>query len=60
MPAGILRGRIVAEGTGAAIANAQVQLGARGAQSNDVGAFSFANVPAGTYTVQVRMIGFER
>jgi TonB-linked SusC/RagA family outer membrane protein len=58
--AGIIRGRIVAAGTGAAIASAQVQLGTRGAQTNDAGIFSFANVPEGTYTVQVRMIGFER
>ncbi|MCY7378693.1 MAG: TonB-dependent receptor [Gemmatimonadaceae bacterium] len=59
-PAGIVRGRVVVEGTGAAVGNAQVQMGTRGAQSNDAGVFAFANVPAGTYTVQVRMIGFER
>ncbi len=58
--AGEVRGRIVTAGTGAGIANAQVQLGARGAQTNDAGVFSFANVVAGTYTLQVRMIGFER
>ena len=59
-PAGSVHGRIVAEGTGAPIANAQVQLGTRGAQTNDVGVFFFASVPAGTYSVQVRMIGFAR
>jgi TonB-dependent SusC/RagA subfamily outer membrane receptor len=59
-PVGIVHGRIVTVGTGAPIASAQVQLGARGAQTNDVGVFSFANVPAGTHTLQVRMIGFER
>ena len=59
-PAGIIRGKIVAEGTGAPVASAQVQLGTRGAQTNDVGVFTFGNVPAGTYTLQVRMIGFER
>jgi TonB-dependent SusC/RagA subfamily outer membrane receptor len=58
--AGIVRGRIVAVGTGAPIASAQVQLGGRGAQTNDVGVFSFANVPAGAHTIEVRMIGFER
>jgi TonB-dependent SusC/RagA subfamily outer membrane receptor len=58
--AGIVRGRIVAVGTGAPIASAQVQLGGRGAQTNDVGVFSFANVPAGAHTVEVRMIGFEK
>jgi TonB-linked SusC/RagA family outer membrane protein len=59
-PAGIIRGKIVAEGTNAPIGSVQVQLGTRGAQTNDAGVFSFANVPAGTYTLQVRMIGFER
>lgn len=58
--AGIVRGRIVAEGTGAPIGSVQVQLGGRGAQTNDAGVFTFANVPAGTHTLQVRMIGFER
>lgn len=59
-PVGIVRGRIVAEGTNAPIGNAQVQLGTRGAQTNDAGVFTFGNIPAGTYTLQVRMLGFER
>jgi TonB-dependent SusC/RagA subfamily outer membrane receptor len=58
--AGIVRGHVVVDGTGAPVASAQVQLGTRGAQSNDVGVFTFGNVPAGTYTIQVRMIGYER
>ena len=58
--AGTIRGRIVAAGTGAPVASAQVQLGTRGALTNDAGVFTFTNVVAGAYTVQVRMIGFER
>ena len=57
---GEVRGRVVVVGTGAPIGSAQLQLGTRGAQTNDVGAFTFANVDAGTYTLEVRMIGFER
>lgn len=58
--AGIVRGHVVMAGTDVPVASAQLQLGTRGAQTNDVGAFSFANVPAGEYTLQVRMIGFAR
>ena len=58
--AGVVRGRVVIAGTNAPIASAEVQLGTRGTHTNDVGAFSFANVPAGAYTVQVRMIGYAR
>lgn len=47
-------------GTGAPVSNAQLQLGTRGALSNDVGVFTFTGVEAGTHTLEVRMIGFER
>ncbi|MDB4885850.1 MAG: TonB-dependent receptor, partial [Gemmatimonadetes bacterium] len=57
--AGIVRGRIVAEGSNAPLGSVQVQLGTRGAQTNDAGVFSFANIPAGSYTLQVRKIGYE-
>ena len=57
---GTVRGRVVVEGTNAPVGSAQVQLGARGAQTNDAGVFSFAGVPAGTYTLQIRMLGFAR
>ncbi|MEO6445421.1 MAG: TonB-dependent receptor [Gemmatimonadaceae bacterium] len=57
---GIVRGKVVVAGTGAPISNAQLQLGTRGALTNDVGVFTFADVDAGTHTLEVRMIGFER
>ena len=55
---GIVRGKVVVASTRAPVANAQVAIGIRGAVTNDAGTFSIANVPAGTYTLQVRMIGF--
>ena len=58
--AGSVRGRVVMMGTGTPIGSVQLQLGTRGAQTNDVGAFSFVNVTDGTYTLQVRMLGYER
>ncbi len=57
---GAVRGRVVVVGTGAPVGSAQLQLGTRGAQTNDAGAFTFANVDAGTYSLEVRMIGYER
>ena len=57
---GTVRGRVVVEGTNAPVGSAQVQLGTRGAQTNDAGVFSFASVPAGTYSLQIRMLGFAR
>ncbi len=57
---GVVRGRVIVAGSGAPIGSVQVQLGTRGAQSNDVGAFTFPNVEAGTYSLQIRMLGYER
>ncbi len=57
---GMVRGRVVVLGTGVPVGSAQLQLGKRGAQTNDVGAFTFANVEPGTYTIEVRMLGYER
>ena len=56
--AGIIRGQVIVATTKAPVANAQVGIGTRGATTNAVGNFSIPNVPAGTYTLQVRMIGF--
>ena len=55
---GSIRGKVVSASTKAPIANAQVSIGTRGAVTNDAGTFALANVPAGTYTMQVRMIGY--
>ena len=56
--AGIIRGKVVVAATKAPVAHAQVGIGIRGAVTNDAGTFSIVNVPAGTYTLQVRMIGY--
>ena len=55
---GIIRGKIVVATTRAPVANAQVNIGTQGALTNDAGVFSIPNVPAGTYTLRVRMIGY--
>lgn len=57
---GSVRGRVVMTGTGTPIGSVQLQLGTRGAQTNDVGAFNFVNVADGSYTLQIRMLGYER
>jgi TonB-dependent starch-binding outer membrane protein SusC len=56
--AGTVRGRVVVGATGAPVASAQVSLAGRGTLTNDAGEFSFANVPAGAQTLQVRMLGY--
>ncbi len=58
--AGTVRGRVVAVGTGAPVAAAQVSLAGRGTLTNDAGAFVFANVPAGAHALEVRAIGYAR
>ena len=55
---GVIRGRVVVGATKTPVANATVGIGTRGATTNDAGTFSIPNVPAGTYTLQVRMIGY--
>ena len=55
---GMVRGKVVVSTTKAPIANAQVGIGSRSAITNDAGTFAITNIPAGNYTLQVRMIGY--
>ena len=55
---GTIRGKVVVATTQAPVANAQVSIGTRGAVTNDAGVFSIPGVPAGAYTLVVRMIGY--
>ena len=57
-PVGMVRGKVVVSTTKAPIANAQVGIGSRNAITNDAGTFFITNIPAGNYTLQVRMIGY--
>src|SRR3954462_2599372 len=58
--AGTLRGTVITAEGGTALHNVIVNIVQlkRSTETDDAGAFEFANVPAGTYTVLVHMEGF--
>jgi iron complex outermembrane receptor protein len=58
---GSISGKVTDQATGAAIENAQVQINGTqlGAATAADGTYRIVNVPAGSFTVSVRRIGFE-
>ena len=59
-PTGTVRGRITDQATQQPIAGAIVAIGARAAQTQADGHYTLSGVPAGTYTVRSRMIGYAQ
>ena len=57
---GTLEGTVTAAGTGAALAGAQVSLPGLtlGGTTNPSGAYQVSGIPAGTHTVEIRLIGY--
>ncbi|KPK02255.1 MAG: hypothetical protein AMS20_12305 [Gemmatimonas sp. SG8_28] len=56
---GTIRGRVVAAGTREPLAEVRVNVADRAARTDADGQFVVSNVPAGTYTVQARMLGYS-
>src|SRR5688572_25969330 len=58
---GTLTGHVLEAKTGQPLSEAGVQLvgTTRGAQTGIDGRFRFANLPTGTYTIQVRRVGYQ-
>jgi outer membrane cobalamin receptor len=58
---GSISGLITETGAGLELAGAVIRLepGGRYTTSNEIGYFSFQNLPAGTYTLNIQLIGYE-
>jgi iron complex outermembrane receptor protein len=58
-PTGTVRGRVTDDATQQPLSGATITVGSRSARTQTGGDYTVTAVPAGTYTVQVRMLGYS-